>query len=340
MLRASDIDKLRVDKLSISTSLLVRAAREIGLSYQLLPERTVQISDGSRAYFFRGTNLPCTNVVSSIISNNKHLTRKLLRANDVPVPKTIALRNPASWEKVLHGRLKFPLVVKPVTAAHGNGSTMNIQSPGLLRKAVQRAFSFLKKTGRGDRVLVEEFFTGKDLRLMVVGDQVISIINRVPAYVVGDGRHSIKDLIHQHNTEWQSTIHYDYPMCPIPFDAEIGRYLKQSGHRLSSVPAVDEQITLRWNANVSTGGRAFDVTDSVHASLKVLALKCANIIKLPIAGIDMLVKDYRSADTSTANTVVLEINDNAGFDINELPFDGMGRPVSKAILQNIFQIKP
>lgn len=336
MLRASDIEQLRVDKLSISTSLLVRAAERMKLSYQLLPEKIVLISDGDKSFYFKGTSMPCNNMVSSHISINKYASRQLLKAADIPVPKTMVIRNPASWHKALSSRLQFPLVVKPIGASHGNGATMNIQQQSVLKKAVQRAFRFMKKQGQGDRVLIEEYFTGEDLRLLVIDDQVVSVIRRRPAYVVGDGHHTIRELINLYNAEWQSTIQYDYPMCPIVIDSEVHRYLRLHGNRFSDVPKQGEEIQLRWNGNVSTGGRPFDITDEVHPAIKAIAVKAAQTIQLPIAGVDLLVKDVRRNDTSQHNVVTLEVNDAPGLDIHQLPFSGTGKDIGKLILEYIF----
>jgi len=337
MLRATDIEQLRVGKLSISTSLLVRAAARLGLTYTILPERTVLISDGLHAHYFRGTSLPCIDMVAAAISSNKYLSRKLLRAAGIPTPRTKALRNPTAWKQALNSRLRFPLVVKPVTAAHGRGATMNIQRVSEVRAAVERAFAFMKKSGGGNRVLVEEFFTGDDIRLFVVGNTVASAVHRVPAYVVGDGTSTITQLVRTYNNEWKSPIEFDYPQCPIPFDAEIGRFLRYKNRRLSDVPTKNEHVQLRWNANVSTGGRARDITDDIHPHLKTLAVHAAQILQLPIAGIDMLVKDIHDPRIDHNRVVILEANAGAGIDIHELPAEGTGRPVTNEILKYIYQ---
>ena len=338
-MRASELERLRVDKLTISGSLFVHAAVDLGLHYVLLPERTLSISNNTQSHFIKGTSLPCNNMVAAEISRNKYLSRKIFKSANLPVPRTITMRLYSQWQKAITSRLKFPLVVKPINASHANGATMNIQDEASLRKAVYRAFKFMKKKGKTDRVLVEEFYEGQDIRLLVVGEKVVSVLLRKPAYVIGNGTDNIRQLIHTFNQEWQSTIPYDYPLCPMPIDTEVYRYLKTEHRSLRHIPQNSEEVQLRWNGNVSTGGRPFDITSEVHPDIKEVAIQATKALKLEIAGIDILAKDYTSNDTSINNIVLLEANDAPGIDMHQFPYEGKGQPIGRYILQHIFKIK-
>lgn len=336
MISAQELEKIRVGKFSISTSLLINAAREKGLTYELLPERAFCISNKKTSQYFKGTSFPCNSTVASLLSGNKYFLRKILKRYSIPVPKTIRLRNVSQWQQVLSSTLSFPLVVKPSSAAHAHGSSMNIISEDELRRAVRRAFDYMKKNKAGKTVLVEEFFTGHDLRLFVIGDRVVSVLQREPAYVIGDGKNTIRTLISAFNQEWRSSIKYDLPLCPIPLDTETARRLHRNKMTLNSIPKNEEKVTVRWNANVSTGGRAIDVTDTVHPNIKKLAVQIAHIARLEISGVDILCKDLSSGDVSAANVCVLETNDSPGVDIHHFPFVGKGVNISGMILDHIF----
>ncbi len=336
MLDSASLEKMRVGKLSISTSLLVRAARQKGYACTFLPEKVVLISNGKISHFFKGTSLPCNNTVAAKLSCNKYFLRKLLREKNIPAPRTIALRHPAAWRSVLTSSLRFPLVVKPINASHANGASLNITTPGELRRAVERAFAFMRKNKGGDRVLVEEFFASHDLRLLVIGNKAVSVLRREPAYVVGNGSNTIRELIHAFNRQWRSSIKYDFPLCPMPIDSEVTRYLTKKDLDLNSILPAGEKTHLRWNANVSTGGRAIDVSDQVHPRIKALAVQIARISQLKIGGVDLLCKNPASADISAVNIAVLEINDSPGLDIHHFPFQGKGRNVASDILTYIF----
>lgn len=324
-------------KFSLSTSLLIRAALRKGLFCTFLPEKAIEISNGESSYYFKGTSLPCNDAVAASLSANKYFLRRLLRDKNLPVPRTKQLRTPAAWESVLSSSLQFPLVVKPINASHANGATLNITDAEELERAVKRAFAYIRKHKKGDRVLVEEYFEGRDLRLFVVGGRVVSVVERDPAYVVGDGKSTIRQLIHAFNAEWRSPIKYDLPLCPIPIDSEVMRYLAKSKLTLNSVLPKDVKAYVRWNANVSTGGRAHDVTDEVHPYLKQLAVEVTKLSHLEVGGVDVLCKDIASPDMTTANISFLEVNDSPGFDIHYFPVTGEGRDVCAAVLDHIFE---
>jgi cyanophycin synthetase len=337
MITPSEIEKVRVGKFSISTSLLIRTALRMGLRCAFLPEKVVQISDGKTTHYFKGTSLPCNNTVASNLSCNKYFLRRLLKAENLPTPRTITLRHPAAWQAILRSSLRFPLVVKPINASHAKGASLNITSPDELRQAVARAFAYIRKYKQGDRVLVEEYVSGHDLRLLVIGDRVASVVKREPAYVVGNGHRTVRQLIHDFSDKWRSPIKYDLPLCPIPIDSEVSRCLAKSGLTINTVPAEGQKVYVRWNANVSTGGRPTEVTDLVHPRLKNLAVRVAKLSHLEIGGVDMLCKDLASGDVSDNNVSILEINDCPGFDIHHFPVTGTGRDVSAAILNHIFE---
>lgn len=336
MVSRAEIERLRVEGLSISTSLIVRAAEARGITYKILPDKLVKLSDGTRSHFIKGTLVDCNSEVARFIANNKYLTRHLLRAEGIPTPRSMLLRNPAAWQQVLSSRLKFPLVVKPVVASHGHGATMNIHRRYVLKQAVERAFSYMKKKDEKNRVLVEEYFEGQDLRVLVLDGKVVSIVTRDPAHVIGDGVRTIRQLIEEFNSLWRSNIEYDLPLCPIPLDAEVTRRLAAAGYKISDIPEKHTKVYVRWNANASTGGRAIEVTDTVHPAIKELSVKISQVTTVNFSGVDLLVKDFTSPDTSERNVVVLEVNNSPGIDINQLPYQGVGKDVASAIIKVLF----
>src|SRR3546814_10595678 len=59
-------------------------------------------------------------------------------------------------------------------------------------------------------------------------------------------------------------------------------------YEADSIPEKGVQVTLRNNANLSTGGTATDVTDHVHPELAATAVAAAQMVGLDVCGIDLV----------------------------------------------------
>src|SRR5690606_5738302 len=81
------------------------------------------------------------------------------------------------------------VVVKPIDGEQGKGITVNLTSSEEMETAIENASHF------GERVLLEQFCEGKDLRIVVINHQVVAAALRKPATVVGDGQSTITELI-------------------------------------------------------------------------------------------------------------------------------------------------
>lgn len=341
MVSRTKVEKIRYKGLSISTSLLVHRAGKMGLSVEILPENILRIRHGQKEQFFYSTYLPCNNYVAAKLADNKDFTSFLFEEHGIPTPRSLAVTSPEALPKILKSKLRWPLVVKPVTASHGDGATMNIQTKIELGRALRKAFRYLRGSGIGNRAIVQEYFVGKDLRLFVVGNKVISSLWREQAYVIGDGEHSIKQLILTFNKYWAPTRgrRFDLPFCPMPFDRELSRCLATQHLSLRSVPEKNKKIYVRWNGNISTGGRGHDITHKVHPAIQRMAVRATKVLGLSVAGVDILCKDITSGDITKNNITVLEVNDAPGFDVHVFPQTGRAQDVTGAVLQHAFGIK-
>ena len=64
-------------------------------------------------------------------------------------------------------------------------------------------------------------------------------------------------------------------MTRIELDEPTEDFLAQNGYELDSVPERGDVVSLRRNANLSTGGTAEDVTDEVHPDNRSIAERAA-----------------------------------------------------------------
>jgi GNAT-family acetyltransferase (TIGR03103 family) len=154
-------------------------------------------------------------------------------------------------------------------------------------------------------VVVEECFTGQDLRLLVIDYALVAAAIRRPARVVGDGRATVRALIETQSRRRAAATDGE---SRIPLDAETERCVADAGFGLDDVPPEGREITVRKAANLHTGGTIHDVTDTVHPVLARAAVDAARAIEIPVTGIDLMVKAPDQPDY-----VFIEANERPGL---------------------------
>src|SRR5690606_37949303 len=191
------------------------------------------------------------------------------------------------------------LVVKPVDGEQGQGVAVGLCSPEEVEHAIERARAY------DQRVLLESFHPGQDLRVLVIGYEAVAAAIRKPAEVVGDGHHSIEALIAAQSRCRQAATGGE---SRIPKDAETLRTLRAAGFDYASVLPAGERLAVRKTANLHTGGSLEDVTAILHPQLREAAIKAARALEIPVVGLDLLV-----AAADQPDYVFIEANERAGL---------------------------
>lgn len=197
------------------------------------------------------------------------------------------------------------------------------------RKAFEMAFK------HDQTVLLEEFITGKEYRFLIMGDEVVGILHRVPANVVGDGVHTIEQLVHEKNKDPLRGHGYKTPLEKIQLGEAEEMFLKNHSYSWSDIPQSGKVIYLRENSNISTGGDSIDFTDDIPDSYKNLAIQSAKAAGATFCGVDMMIDDIKE-DATDANYSVIEINLNPAIHIHCYPYKGENRKADEKILDLLF----
>lgn len=302
------------------------SALKKGINVEVISTRfnLLKICYQDKFIFVKGTSFSVNPQPSCAIANNKFLTKKVLKGQDILMPKSWLVRSPAEARKLILEKNLYPCVLKPARGAHGHKVYANINSFEEFCELLP--FVFRKSSHRND-VLIEEYVKGKDYRLLVVGDRVVATMERIPAHVIGDGKNSIKKLIQIFNEGPLVGRRYEKPLCKIVMNGEVERNLKKLGKKLSDIPKIKEKVFLRQNANISTGGVGRDATDEVCPEVKELAVRATRAIGLIISGVDIIYNE------ETKKAYILELNDTPGIDIHHYPVFGQPRLVADEIVE-------
>jgi D-alanine-D-alanine ligase-like ATP-grasp enzyme len=268
-----------------------------------------------RKRYFRGSTLDLNPVGSSDIAKDKDYANLFMGRLGYPIIEGMAFYS-ARWAAAIGSKqstsaaiayarkLGFPLVAKPNSGSQGSGVTV-VHNVAELRRALARIFEM-------DRIaLVQRVVTGKDYRIVVLDDRIISAYERIPLSVTGDGRTSVLGLLKRKQkafvAEGRDThIHLK--------DPRIQAKLARSGLSLSSVPDAGVRVFLLDNANLSTGGDSVDVTDAIHLEFSKLCVSLTRDMGLRICGVDLMIQGNISQAPKSKKWWILEINAAPGLD--------------------------
>jgi cyanophycin synthetase len=312
-----------------STQSIIDKARERDIPALRLNERNlVQLGHGKYQKRIEATVTTMTGLIATDIACDKQLTKKMLEDAGIPVPKG---RVVSSLEEAREAaeEIGFPVVLKPLSANHGKGVAINLNSPEEVEQAFDRAMDYSRDC------IIERHISGRDHRVLVVNGEVVAVAERMPAHVVGDGSLALQELIDKENQNPARGQGHEKALTKIYINEETRRLIAEQGLCLESVPAAGQKVWLKYTANISTGGMAVDRTDDIHYENIETAKRAARVIGLDIAGVDMLTSDITLPLEETGGAIC-EVNAAPGFRMHVHPTVGKPRDVAGAVLNMLF----
>jgi len=261
-------------------SIIVNEARRRGIAVEVIDAEHsfFALSLGGRTIRCRESLSDLTSGVAFAICDDKAVTRRFLRNAGLSVPD----QREAGTQKENYAFLKRHrrVVVKPAHGEQGQAVTVDVRTQQALDAAVKRARVL------DDRVLLEEYVEGEDLRLIVIDMKMVAAAVRRPPVVTGTGRHTVGKLIEKQSRRRAAATGGE---SRIPIDSETERVLRQAGYELGDVLPAGESVAVRKTANLHTGGTIHDVTPQLHPALAAAAEEAARVIDIPVVGLDFIV---------------------------------------------------
>lgn len=293
--------------LNQTTIALARAAQRRDIPHYRIapPGQFLQLGQGCLRQRLNETATDQTSGLARWLAGDKLTTSSFLVSQGVPTSQP-QLVGSADEAVQAFRRLKGPVVVKPRSAGKGRGVAVNLSTDQEVGTAFEQAAAH--KSG----VLVEKFVQGHDHRLLVVQGRLVAAARRVPAQVIGDGQHTVRELVQLLNQDPRRGMPFERLLEWVAVDAEALSVLQSASLSLDTVAARGQLVPLRRTANISRGGTSVDVTDQMHPDNRALAERVAGLIGLDVAGIDFLTPDigrsWRDIDCA-----VLEVNSSPGL---------------------------
>jgi len=298
--------------LALNNRIIREGAESIGCKVEPLANGFLKLTRGTEVHYCRSSDCDFESLMAWQICGDKGMTLKILSEHGLPVPPYICLTH-----KQIEQACRFmasqhgPVVTKPSNGSGGEGVTTSIQTQAGLIQGLAHAYAY----GFGP-LMVERHVQGRHYRVTILEDKVLSIIERLPASVTGDGRSSIRTLIGTANSL------AGQPGSPqirqIPVDRETHRCLREQSQTLTSTPAEGKMIWLRTVCNADQGGQITDPHTRVHNDYLELSLAAARAVGAKLAGVDLIVENIGVAMESGA-CWINEVNTTPALYIVDAP---------------------
>ncbi len=314
-------------KVSLSTQLILTAAENLGISWESIPNTQIfKLTYQHITRFFHQQRITQTLEIGFDICLDKCACKEFLTRAQITVPSGFYIpqthHNYHSLVAEIYAVTQKPLVVKPSRGEKGEHITMGISTLAELQSAVTQVLSHASLE---EGALIEETCKGDEFRILATKEKVLGIVKRVPANVTGDGKHTIAELITIKNSDPLRSSDPSAPRVTIHVDEKMVKFMTKNKYSLDTVIESGQQIFLRQNSNISTGGDSYDFTESAHPSVNELAVKIVNAIPgVEIVGIDFMTEDITKPQDSNSYAV-LELNGSPGIYLHHFPYSGTSR---------------
>jgi cyanophycin synthetase len=314
-----------------STQAIIEEAESRDIPWIRLNQQSlVQLGQGVHQKRIRATMTSATPSIAVDIAGDKELTIRLLAAAGLPVPRNDSVRS-ADAAVAVAERIGYPVVLKPLDGNHGRGVCLDLRDAA----AVADAFASAESESRRGWVVVENYIVGSDYRCLIVGGHMVAVAERMPAHVIGDGEHSVSELVEITNADPRRGFGHEKVLTKIKIDEAAEALVAKQGLGLDDVPGEGAMVKLTLTGNMSTGGISIDRTFDVHPENIEIAEEAARVIGLDIAGIDFICPDI-SEPVREVGGAICEVNAAPGFRMHTHPTEGHPQFVAKPVVDLLF----
>ncbi|HEY7023618.1 MAG TPA: cyanophycin synthetase [Candidatus Limnocylindrales bacterium] len=290
----------------------------------------VQLGQGIHQQRIRATMTSRTSAIAVDIASDKSVTNSLLSSAGLPVPKSRVVRTDQGAVEAAN-EIGYPCVVKPLDGNHGRGVALDLRSADDVRRAFKAAYD---ESRNGD-VVVETFVTGNDYRFLIIGGRLAAVAQRVPASVVGDGKHTVGELVEIENADPRRGIGHEKVLTRIRVTDGAQELVRKQGYDLDAKPPKGTRVLLASTGNMSTGGTSIDRTFEAHPDNVEIAETAAQVVGLDVAGIDFIAPDI-TVPVREQGGAIVEVNAAPGFRMHTNPTEGEPQYVAKPVIDLLF----
>ena len=326
------IPLIPIESMELSTQILIEQAYLEGMPIEIVSMKDNLIKiDG--VLIEKATLTPFDSKKGLEIMSSKIKSNKFLKKHNFSTTEQRSFTSKLKAYGIYNKIKNLAIVIKPVNTNFSDGLTVfekpSSYSLEQYKRGIDFAFGFDKE------ILVEKYVAGEEYRFLIINDKLIGILRRIPANVVGDGKHTIKELVEIKNKNKLRGTKYTLPLEKIKLNEIEINFLKMQNLSINTILKNKQQVFLRKNSNVSTGGDTHDMTNKIHTKYKKIAIELVKKLNIKVCGLDIIIPNIKKFDKYT----ILEMNWNPAIHIHTYPLVGKNRHPANAILKLIRDYK-
>ncbi len=242
---------------------------------------------GQMTGYFVGSIPMKTSRAGVMCAHDKRLSRQVAKRYNLNVPTEILTNDKERAEKFLSKHRT--VVVKPLDGARARDVTTNISTSSQLRKAI----TLVEKSSK---VLIQAEVGGNDVRALCVDGKFVYSFSRLPATVIGDGKHNIAKLVELENVRRKGD--------PTVYEIDTNQVRIYLGKTITGLPRKGEIVRVCGPCNFSLGGMVDLHPRPLPRKIEAGIIAMSKELGLAISAYDFMVSDYDNAD----DWVFIEVN--------------------------------
>ena len=314
---------LKVPSRDKNTQTILDEAIISGLSYQeVMPSQGIVELNGK--LLKRGIQTTKESAIMTELWQQKQLAKQYLSGQAVNTSQAWIVNNRQEL-KQLYPTLKGKAVIVKNALGDSKAQTQLFRLPPTQAELTHAFEKQAKETGQ---VMIEQVVQGSVYRALVVNDEIISLVERIPANVVGDGRSTLKELINRKNTRARAEFE------TITLGEVERETLKAQGLKLESVIPRGIQVLLRYDATFNTGSQAYEVLDEIDSSYLTELKRLAQALQLHDGALDVIIPNIYQPYTEQAQLTFLNAHAYPALALHEyVLLQPKRRPIAQKIIE-------